>query len=118
MKRDLDITIRRRKFERIQRASKDIFDLNITRWIFAALIFLSFLSDVAQAQLLPETGSQIASIFYTLELSFTIIFLVELMWNLFSNFLQPFLNDGWSLFGMHTCVNMLKCVCAHVYVCA
>jgi hypothetical protein len=106
MKRDLKLSNQRQKFERIQRASKMIFDLPITKGGFAFLIFLSFLSDVAQAQILPKEGSPLASMFLAFEVTFSLIFLVELLWNLVSNFLQPFLKDGWSLFGMCACSSM------------
>ena len=76
-----------------------IFNLPIKKGVFAFLIFLSFLSDVVQAQILP-------SMFLTFEFTFSLIFLVELMWNIVSNFLQPFLKDGWSLFGMCACSSM------------
>jgi hypothetical protein len=106
MKRDLELTNRMRIFQGIKRVSKQIFDLPITRWVFATVIFLSFVSDVAQAQLLPEDRSHLETIFSAFEVTFTIIFLFELVWNFVSNFLQPFLNDGWSLFGMCACACM------------
>jgi hypothetical protein len=104
MKRDLALSNQRRKFERIQRASKMIFDHSITKGVVVFIIILSFLSDVAEAQVLPKEGSELASMFLAFEFTFTLIFLVELLWNLVSNFLQPFLKDGWSLFGMCACV--------------
>jgi len=104
MKRDLALSNQRRKFERIQRASKMIFDHSITKGVVVFIIILSFLSDVAEAQVLPKEGSTLASMFLAFEFTFTLIFLVELLWNLVSNFLQPFLKDGWSLFGMCACV--------------
>ena len=104
MKRDLALSNQRRKFERIQRASKMIFDHSITKGVVVFIIILSFLSDVAEAQVLPKEGSKLASMFLAFEFTFTFIFLVELLWNLVSNFLQPFLKDGWSLFGMCACV--------------
>lgn len=107
MERDLELTNRMRIFQGFKRMSKQIFDLPITRWGFATVIFLSFVSDVAQAQLLPEEESHLETIFGAFEVTFTIIFVFELVWNFVSNFLQPFLNDGWSLFGM----------CMHVRVC-
>ena len=33
-----------------------------------------------------------------LEITFTIAFLLELLWNLFSNWLWRFLENGWSIF--------------------
>ena len=104
VKRDLKLSNQRQKFERIQRASKMIFDHSITRGVFVFIILLSFLSDVAEAQVLPKEGSELASMFLAFEFTFTLIFLVELLWNLVSNFLQPFLKDGWSLFGMCACL--------------
>ncbi len=106
MKRDLALTNRMQILEGIKRVSKQIFDLPITRWVFATLIFLSFVSDVAQAQILPDEGSHLETVFSVLETVFTLIFLFELVWNFVSNFLQPFLNDGWSVFGMCACACM------------
>ena len=123
MKRDLKLSNQRHKFEKIQRTSKMIFDLPSTKGVFAFIIFLSFLSDVAQAQILPKEGSPLERMFLAFEFTFSLIFLVELLWNLFSNFLQPFLKDGWSLFGMCTyapmCVDgwYLDGICMALCVC-
>ena len=51
--------ISRKKFEAIQQVSLDMFEKPLTRWFFAGLIFMSFLSDVAQAQYQPAPGSDL-----------------------------------------------------------
>ena len=43
-------------------------------------------------------GSGLSDIFNILEILFTLLFLFELLWNMFSNWLRPFLKDNWSLF--------------------
>jgi len=82
----------------MQRRSKDLFERPMTRWIFAVLIFASFLSDVLYAQYQPKEGSTFHTTLLVMEYVFTFVFLAELAWNMFSNWLYPFLSDGWSLF--------------------
>lgn len=98
LKVNLEKDIKRRQFEKVQRRSKDLFERPLTRWIFALLIFASYMSDVLSAQYLPEQGSSFYAALMALEYVFTFLFLLELAWNLFSNWLYPFLSDGWSLF--------------------
>ena len=90
--------ISRKKFEAIQQISLNMFEKPLTRWLFAGLILMSFLSDVAQAQYQPEPGSDLHQTLQVLEVTFTVAFLLELLWNLFANWLWPFLENGWSIF--------------------
>ena len=98
LKVNLEKDIKRRQFEKVQRRSKDLFERPLTRWLFALLIFASYMSDVLSAQYLPTQGSSFYAALMALEYVFTFLFLFELAWNLFSNWLYPFLSDGWSLF--------------------
>lgn len=91
--RELAILIRRdekrkhhaRRFEAIQRASKEIFDSPLVSWTFAGLILMSYMSDVAQAQYQPAVGTDLYNALAVMEVAFTLAFLLELLWNLFSN---------------------------------
>ena len=74
------------------------FDMNATRWVFAIFIFLSFCCDVVQTQALPSPSMKLYEVLQAFEVAFTVIFVCELFWNLFSNWFTPFLQDGWNLF--------------------
>jgi hypothetical protein len=85
IRRDEKRKFHARRFEAIQRASKEIFDKPVTRWGFAGLILMSYLSDVAHAQFQPAAGTDLYKALAVLEIVFTFAFLLELCWNLFSN---------------------------------
>ena len=57
-------------------------------------ILASFITCIVDSQMLPKEGSSLAQTIRSLEILFTIIFTVELLVNLFGNFIRPFLADG------------------------
>lgn len=57
------------------------------------LILANFIISVASTEVLPPHGSTLARIFETVEDAFTIIFLVELLLNLFICWFRPFFQD-------------------------
>ena len=57
------------------------FERTPVRMFCAFLIFINFAIDAAECQLQPEKGSWLSSFFYSFEVFFTIIFMVELCWN-------------------------------------
>jgi hypothetical protein len=63
----------------------------------AAIIFLNFFISAAEAQLLPEDDLG-KSVFFGFEVTFNVIFLIELILNMYANFLWPFWNNSWNVF--------------------
>ena len=60
-------------------------------------ILASFITCIVDSQMLPKEGSSLAQTIRALEILFTIIFAVELLVNLFGNFVRPFFADGMSI---------------------
>lgn len=63
----------------------------------AAVICCNFIVSAIEAQILPEddTGK---SVFFGFEVTFNVIFLVELIFNMYANFLAKFWNNSWNVF--------------------
>lgn len=67
-------------------------------------------ADDREAEMKSEEGSgkyaRLASYFDITDMVFTVFYIIELLLNLFANWWRPFINDGWSIFGVP-----FVCVC-------
>lgn len=67
-------------------------------------------ADDRLAEMKSKEGSgkyaRIASYFDITDMVFTVFYIIELLLNLFANWWRPFINDGWSIFGVP-----FVCVC-------
>lgn len=74
-----------------------MYDAPVCQCAVATIIFLNFFVSAAEAQLLPEDDLGI-NIFFGFEVTFNVIFLVELIANMYANFLWQFWNNSWNVF--------------------
>jgi hypothetical protein len=73
------------------------YEHHVCQFSVAAIIFLNFFISAAQAQILPEDDLGI-SIFFGFEVTFNVIFLMELIINMYANYLWPFWTNAWNVF--------------------
>ena len=90
----------RNKLIHYQTASRTVFQTKFVRWFFALCIMVSFGCDAIEMQYLPlgRGETEMGRNFFILELVFTCIFTLELVWNMFTYWFWDFWGDSWSLF--------------------
>ena len=66
----------------------------------ALMIFLNFIVQAVEAQVLPESGTSTNGLFKSLEIAFLVIFCIELGINMFATLFLPFFSSGWNWFDM------------------
>ena len=66
----------------------------------ACFIFLNFVVQAIEAQVLPQQGSQEEKVFHGLEVMFLCIFMIELSINFCANFFWPFIRSTWNWFDL------------------
>jgi len=81
-----------------QQFMKDSYLLNSVQYGVAGLIFANFIVSAAEAQVLATEGSMEDDIFKVFDFFFTIIFTVEVLWNLYGHFFVEFWKSGWNWF--------------------
>jgi hypothetical protein len=91
----------RHRFVAHQMRARQYFQATVTRSMFALCILASFMCDALEMQVLPmgREGKVEGKTFFALELVFTVVFTIELAWNMFSYWFWAFWSDAWSLFG-------------------
>lgn len=62
------------------------------------VIVLNYLVSVTQVEILPEAGSTGDTVFKAFEWTFNIIFLIELVLNMYAFFFRPFWSNNWNIF--------------------
>ena len=78
---------------------RDAYKSGPSTSFWALLIFLSFVSNVLEAQLDPaEENADFTAAFYQTDLVFTILFTVELVVNMFGHWFWEFWQDSWNIF--------------------
>ncbi|EKX43249.1 hypothetical protein GUITHDRAFT_110665 [Guillardia theta CCMP2712] len=89
----------------------DFYHSRKMQLVIAAIILASFATALFEAQVLPEDGTEGSRIFEDITLSFTAIFSIELLFNLFvhseDRFL-PFCSDPWNLLDVCVVVVLLS----------
>lgn len=95
-----------------QELSRAVFTNVWLRWFFALCILASFIIDALETQYLPlgRTDDALGVSFFYLELAFTILFTVELAWNMFSYWFWDFFGDSWSLFDFAVVITSIASV--------
>lgn len=81
-----------------QNAVKEFYDLDSVQIYVAILIFLNFIVEAVNAQLLPEEGSPTETVFLIFEYIFNVSFLIELIVNMYGSWFTRFWASGWNLF--------------------
>jgi len=76
-----------------QNAIRNAYDTEFTQIFVAVLIFLNFLVSVVQAQTLST-----ADFFYHMEVLFTVLFAIELTFNMYGHWFLEFWNSSWNIF--------------------
>ena len=66
----------------------------------AVMICAAFLTDVSEAQLRPQPGSDISQVFFWMEVVSTVLFAVEISLILFSEWFLPFFKNIWNLWDL------------------
>eukprot|EP00960_Hanusia_phi_P046553 757896-Hanusia_phi.AAC.8 len=87
------------KLRQIRARVKVMYESYFVQITVAALIFISFGTDLAQAELLPEDGTKAQENFFKLDIFFTAMFTIELIINLFAksqDAFAEFVSDGWN----------------------
>ena len=95
-----------------------VYDSDGFQKFVATLLLINFCLNVVDAEFSDdreeelksneENGkyARIAKYFDVTDLVFTAFYIIELLLNLFAHWWRPFINDGWSLFGVR-----FACVC-------
>eukprot|EP00746_Dinoflagellata_sp_MGD_P065134 gnl/MRDRNA2_/MRDRNA2_27145_c0_seq1.p1 gnl/MRDRNA2_/MRDRNA2_27145_c0~~gnl/MRDRNA2_/MRDRNA2_27145_c0_seq1.p1 ORF type:complete len:675 (-),score=131.08 gnl/MRDRNA2_/MRDRNA2_27145_c0_seq1:84-2108(-) len=74
-----------------------LYDHPFCQFGVAAVIFLNFFISATEAQILPEDDTGVA-VFFGFEVTFNVIFLIELILNMYANFFWKFWQNGWNVF--------------------
>lgn len=76
----------------------DMYEKAAVTIFVACLITANFLVSVMQAQMLPVHGSNAHHVFQGLEVFFNVVFLLELLVNMYANFFLRFWCSAWNIF--------------------
>ena len=83
----------------VKRFVRETYKSGPSAGFWALLIFLSFVSNVLEAQLDPaEENADFTAAFYQADMVFTILFTIELVVNMFSHWFWEFWQDSWNIF--------------------
>jgi hypothetical protein len=77
---------------------KECYESPVPQMIVAVAICVNFLVSATKAQLLPEDDSPATVVFFAFEIFFNVLFGIELIVNMYSNFFCPFWKDAWNIF--------------------
>jgi len=97
-KREREREIAGTKFRMLQRKVKDVYDAQWCQGLVAVLILISFILNIANAEIVPDEGTATFDFFENADMALTLIFLVELLINYFANAFMAFWEDGWNIF--------------------
>ena len=81
-----------------QRVVAHFYNAPATQLTVAVLIFANFVVSTVQAQMLPSEGSAATHVFTQLEWVFNMVFLVELVVNMFGHWFWLFWGSAWNWF--------------------
>lgn len=88
-------------FQWVLPGQKEVHQLYTAKPIQNAVVFVivfNYLVSVIEVEILPEPGSTGDQVFNVFEWIFNIIFLVELILNMYAFFLKPFWSNNWNIF--------------------
>ncbi|EKX31043.1 hypothetical protein GUITHDRAFT_122754 [Guillardia theta CCMP2712] len=83
---------------RERRLARELYESFGFQLAIGLVIFFSYVASLANAQLLPESGSDMDRNFRIIELAVTAVFTLELVVNLFGHWFNKFFRDGWNVF--------------------
>eukprot|EP00960_Hanusia_phi_P060583 764549-Hanusia_phi.AAC.3 len=87
------------RFQRLQRRTRRIFSSLPLQIFFSLVILASFITAIISAESQPDPSSSTGMFLKGLEVTYLVIFAVELSMNLLSNWFWPFVKDGWNDLG-------------------
>ena len=79
---------------------RTFYQCNMVQSAVAVLILSNFIINLLQSEMVPAKGSRGERVFEGIDLVFTVLFTIELAFNLFGNWFWPFFSDGWSVFDL------------------
>mmetsp|Transcript_23162 Transcript_23162/g.54869 ORF Transcript_23162/g.54869 Transcript_23162/m.54869 type:complete len:554 (-) Transcript_23162:68-1729(-) len=85
-------------FRWAQALSRAAYETPVTQLTVAAIIAANFVVSLVQAQIAGGVTPAQTRVFDGFELFFTVAFAIELVWNMFSNWLLDFWLSGWNVF--------------------
>ena len=74
----------------------DKYNSNISQTIVMTLVVVNFCISIAEAELVPEPGSQLDITLESIDLTFTVIFAIELAINLTAHWFWEFWRNSWN----------------------
>ena len=86
------------QLSRVRRLTRQFYHSDPAQYAIGLVIMASYAASIAAAQMLPAPDSSEAAVLRSLEVTFTVIFAVELGVNVCSSILWDFVNDGWNVF--------------------
>ena len=86
------------KLTRVRGAVRHCYESATFQIFIAALIFFNFVMQCVQMQMLPADGSDWEDFFEVIENICTVIYLVELLINIFATWFTDFVSSGWNWF--------------------
>jgi len=81
----------------IQKAARDLYHHKRVQHFIGAMIMLNFLSECTQKQVDPWEDKY-PDLWYIVETTWNILFLLELLWNAYGNWFRDFFTSRWNLF--------------------
>uniref|UniRef100_A0A6U5BNI5 EF-hand domain-containing protein n=1 Tax=Hemiselmis andersenii TaxID=464988 RepID=A0A6U5BNI5_HEMAN len=85
------------KIRKYRRIIRHLYAGGYVQLVIATMIIMNFLMLCAESQLQPDDGDQIYKNIQALDLTFTVIFTVELFVNAVIHWFYPFINNGWNV---------------------
>lgn len=82
----------------LQKEVHRLYTAKFIQNMVVCVIVLNYLVSVIQVEILPERGSTGDTVFQAFEWIFNIIFLIELILNMYAFFLRPFWSNSWNIF--------------------
>ena len=83
---------------RMRALAKQTYQTAFSQTFFALIIIASFGASIVEAELQPAPASEAGLVFSGLELTFAIIFSLELAFNMFGSWMWAFVRSAWNWF--------------------
>jgi len=84
------------KLTRVRDGVRHFYESTQFQIFIAALIFFNFIMQCVQMQMLPDNGSDLAKAFEWIENACTVMYLIELLINIFATWFTAFVSSGWN----------------------
>ena len=92
-----EIQSRKSRISRCLSTTKTVYDSNAVQWAVGFLILVNFSVSIWEAETRLVSSDYDATLFDALEISFTVIFCVELFINFIASGVFAFVQDNWNL---------------------